>query len=267
MISSRRRVVNENDRYGGYSSQPTFGAEVDNYNDSRVELDLDYDYSSDRNSRANSYSSNRTSSYSDRISSSRDTSPVSYSPRLDYEEYDNRVNTVSIPAPTYKSRKTPKRRDAEELMPSIKTRSYSRSSNESEEVLEKIEKKPRARVSQKQETSSNTKLMLGIYLAVILILAAVVIGTGVAINSSSASIDSLENQVSIKNDELTKTIFELEKITDDTYIMGAASQNGMEKIDSIAEIELIEEYIPVQYEARTNWFDKFCDWLGSIFGG
>ena len=51
------------------------------------------------------------------------------------------------------------------------------------------------------------------------------------------------------------------------FIVGAAVGEGMEKIKLPAEVQLIPTTEPVKYEGRTNWFDKFCDFLSKIIGG
>ena len=52
-----------------------------------------------------------------------------------------------------------------------------------------------------------------------------------------------------------------------TYITGAAVEGGMEKVTNTTEVELLPSAEPMKYEGRTNWFDKFCDWLSGIIGG
>ena len=118
----------------------------------------------------------------------------------------------------------------DELMPTIK------SDNRLEEKEERETRK----------LSSKTKVMLCVYMATALILALIVLATGLAIGSAS-------KEVAYLGDELT--------------ITGAATELGMVKTDGATEIELIDYVDGASYEARTGAFDKFCDFVSKVFGG
>ena len=150
-------------------------------------------------------------------------------------------------------------RESEDVMPSIKTRAYM---TEKPEEIEKV-----SRSESKEGLQSKTKLMLAIYVATVIVLAAIVIATGIAISGAENSVSSLEYQLSQKNAVIAGQQAEIAALGDDTYLTGAAVENGMQKVDNAIEVDLIDLGGTVDYEARTNWFDKFSDWLSKIIGG
>ena len=249
MITTRRQVVNEQDRYGGYASQPV----------SRINVDID----EEKDFRSNDfvrYESRRFSPTVGTEKSERFESDLRYSERPKYPGLDE---YVGLPETSSKSAaKTAKKRmprESEDVMPSIKTRAYM---TEKPEEIEKV-----SRSESKEGLQSKTKLMLAIYVATVIVLAAIVIATGIAISGAENSVSSLEYQLSQKNAVIAGQQAEIAALGDDTYLTGAAVENGMQKVDNAIEVDLIDLGGTVDYEARTNWFDKFSDWLSKIIGG
>ena len=139
----------------------------------------------------------------------------------------------------------------DELMPTIK------SDNRLEEKEERETRK----------LSSKTKVMLCVYMATALILALIVLATGLAIGSASKEVASLESEVKFQSEQLAETDVKLSYLGDELTITGAATELGMVKTDGATEIELIDYVDGASYEARTGAFDKFCDFVTKVFGG
>ena len=139
----------------------------------------------------------------------------------------------------------------DELMPTIK------SDNRLEEKEERETRK----------LSSKTKVMLCVYMATALILALIVLATGLAIGSASKEVASLESEVKFQSEQLAETDVKLSYLGDELTITGAATELGMVKTDGATEIELIDYVDGASYEARTGAFDKFCDFVSKVFGG
>lgn len=139
----------------------------------------------------------------------------------------------------------------DELMPTIK------SDNRLEEKEE----------SETRKLSSKTKVMLCVYMATALILALIVLATGLAIGSASKEVASLESEVKFQSEQLAETDIKLSYLGDELTITGAATELGMVKTDDATEIELIDYVDGASYEARTGAFDKFCDFVSKVFGG
>lgn len=139
----------------------------------------------------------------------------------------------------------------DELMPTIK------SDNHLEEKEE----------SETRKLSSKTKVMLCVYMATALILALIVLATGLAIGSASKEVASLESEVKFQSEQLAATDVKLSYLGDELTITGAATELGMVKTDGATEIELIDYVDGASYEARTGAFDKFCDFVSKVFGG
>lgn len=244
MISTRREIVNEQDRYGGYASSQT------GY------LSPDIDVPETSTSRADSFSY-RTYGAPER--SRKPEQELTYSPRPEYPGIEEYIGLSK--APTRSSAKPAKKkgpRESEDVMPSIKTRAYA------DEALEEAET---VRHAERQEgMSTKAKLMLCAYVATVLILAAIVIATGIAISGVQGNVASLQYELNQKNAVILSQQEALSDLSDETYITGEAVEQGMKKIESTEEVELIELVEPPEYDARTNWFDKFCDWLSNIMG-
>lgn len=118
-----------------------------------------------------------------------------------------------------------------------------------------------------QKLSSKAKVMLVVYMATALILALIVLATGLAITGASKEVSALESEVRTQSAVLAESEAMLSHLSDDVTITGAAANLGMVKTENATEIELIELTDKTSYEERTNGFDRFCDFLSRIIGG
>ena len=139
-----------------------------------------------------------------------------------------------------------------------------------DEFMPTIKSDNRLEEKEEQETrklSSKTKVMLCVYMATALILALIVLATGLAIGGASKEVAVLENEVKSQSAQLAETDVKLAYLGDDLTITGAATELGMVKNDGATEVELLDYVDGVNYEARTGAFDKLCDFISKVFGG
>ena len=118
-----------------------------------------------------------------------------------------------------------------------------------------------------QKLSSKAKIMLCVYLATALILALIVLATGLAITGTSKEVAALENEVKTQSALLADSEAMLSHLSDDLTITGSATEMGMVKTEDATKIELIKISDKTSYEERTNAFDRFCDFISGIIGG
>ena len=139
-----------------------------------------------------------------------------------------------------------------------------------DEFMPTIKSDNRLEEKEEQETrklSSKTKVMLCVYMATAIILALIVLATGLAFGGASKEVAVLENEVKFQSAQLAETDVKLAYLGDDLTITGAATELGMVKNDGATEVELLDYVDGVNYEARTGAFDKLCDLISKVFGG
>ncbi len=258
MVTTRRRITNEKDRFGGYGiqiSDKPIAEESESVTSSRADrftyqVPVDEPYAERTFAR-----DGRTVSAPTEYAPVQQQPPViEYSTRPMYPQTEPVRTPVFAPTRTKKSRK----KEREDVMPSIRTRAYGQPEREENAV-----EQPRESV----RMSGKSKAALFAYMAVVLALAITVIATGIAVSRIGGQADAIENEIFRKNEILAAQTAEIDRLTDMTYITGAAVEGGMEKVTNTTEVELLPSAEPMKYEGRTNWFDKFCDWLSGIIGG
>lgn len=126
---------------------------------------------------------------------------------------------------------------------------------------------PKQEETHKVGLTSKAKVMLGVYAATAIILAMIVLATGLAINGASDQIVALENSVVAQSALLAESEATLRHLSDEDTITGEAVRRGMVRTESSTEVDLVELGAPESYAARSNAFDKFCDFLSGIIGG
>ncbi len=168
-----------------------------------------------------------------------DTSTVSVNPTVE-------VNNNPVQTYTVITRREP-HRDANELMPTITT-----------------EKKAVSEKNAVDKLSSKTKAMLCIYAAAAVVLALIVMFTGLAITRTGGEVADLEGQLSAMTVQLSDAQSSLAHYSDDVTITGSATEMGMVKAENPIAIETISMGEKTSYEARTNAFDKVCDFISKL---
>lgn len=179
---------------------------------------------------------------------------VSISPEVEvkpFKETASQTGRASFAAEKAQEMRITPKMDLSDLMPVIK----------SDETAEESEQKDT------QKLSSKAKIMLCVYLATALILALIVLATGLAITGTSKEVAALENEVKTQSALLADSEAMLSHLSDDLTITGSATEMGMVKTEDATKIELIKISDKTSYEERTNAFDRFCDFISGIIGG
>ena len=179
---------------------------------------------------------------------------VSISPEVEvkpFKETASQTGGASFTAEKAQEMRITPKMDLSDLMPVIK----------SDETAEESEQKDT------QKLSSKAKIMLCVYLATALILALIVLATGLAITGTSKEVAALENEVKTQSALLADSEAMLSHLSDDLTITGSATEMGMVKTEDATEVELIKISDKTSYEERTNAFDRFCDFISGIIGG
>lgn len=179
---------------------------------------------------------------------------VSISPEVEvkpFKETASQTGGASFAAEKAQEMRITPKMDLSDLMPVIK----------SDETAEESEQKDT------QKLSSKAKIMLCVYLATALILALIVLATGLAITGTSKEVAALENEVKTQSALLADSEAMLSHLSDDLTITGSATEMGMVKTEDATKIELIKLSDKTSYEERTNAFDRFCDFISGIIGG
>jgi len=162
-----------------------------------------------------------------------DMEPLTYTPRQEVRNY------VAVPA------KPEKQRQAR---------------------LHEIKRAPVAvKTSGKQALSSRTKLILFTYLAVAAVLAAVVIGTGLAVTNTGTRVNALEQELAAQTLILGEQELVLHMLSDDIFMAGLAAERGMEFIQGYTAVDLIGLQPVADFEPSTNWFDSVSRFFSRIF--
>lgn len=143
-------------------------------------------------------------------------------------------------------------------MPSIKTQAYM-TEQPQEEERPAVRREPHKAV-----LSAKAKAMLIVYVAAVVLMAVVVIATGLALSAGTARVRTLEEAVAGRNAIIAEQMTELATLENQSTLTGMATEKGMVKADVATEIELLPVVASPDYAPRTNWFDKFCDWLNQL---
>lgn len=166
-------------------------------------------------------------------------------------------------APAERPVKNEPPRNKEDLLPTVKTRAYA-TEKPAQDIESDKEKAPAKRARASLDTK--TKILLCVYVVVALILAIAVIATGVSISNASAEADAVANKVAQKQAIVLRQEQELAALRDDDAIRGKALQNGMvpagEPAYSVSNVQTVgyPEAAP-----RTDGWDEFFDAMSKIF--
>lgn len=253
MVQTKRQIIRETDRFGGY------GAESREVDGSR-ELFTDRgpsDISSVRNTGAN------TVTVSDEPML-KAMPPITAVPKED-KLYSTRQEVAVAPKTELPKRPVKDSRPAsrEDIMPSIKTRAYVT------EAPTEAPQEPKAEVARQRRVRTNldarTKVMLVVYVAVALVLAVAVIATGVSISKATASVQSLTNEIAQKQTVIAAQEERIANVTNEATIRDQAVKNGMVENNGAAyTVDTVDKIDYPTPTPHTNGFDKFADAFGGF---
>lgn len=144
------------------------------------------------------------------------------------------------------------RLEGEEIMPTVVSDSYQEAAVETPQRREKLD--------------SKVKSLIITYIIAAIVLAAVVIGTGIAVSGIGGEVNSLQGRVSEMNISLTQQQTVLELLSDEDVIKAQAAQLEMKKVSNINSVEQLNVVDTVTYEEKVNAFDRICDLISRFFG-
>lgn len=245
MITTKRQIRKETDRFGGY------GAE------SRSFVDFDDITNTEPPVAERENVGARLSDVDLNISNSV------------AQEQPQMYTTLVSPAPAPQQelpprpKKTEQPRNEEDVLPTLKTRAYADDKAE----LEQKEATAPARRTSHRALDSRTKVLLCVYVAVALALAIAVIATGVSISTASAQADAIMGQIAQKQAVIVEQEATLFELRDDETIREHAIRNGMVQAENPTySAPAAPEYDYPAATPHTNGFDEFFDWLYGIIG-
>lgn len=156
------------------------------------------------------------------------------------------------------------KKDIESVMPTVKKPERKAVPVQKEEIPVVMEEEKHEAVA---KLDARTKTIVAMYAIVSFILAAIVLATGLAITGKTAAVASLEGELQAAYNTVLSQQEQIAYLSDEAVVSDSASNLGMVQSGAAEEIELIPLGDEVTYEARTNGFDAFCDFVSSIFGG
>lgn len=118
------------------------------------------------------------------------------------------------------------------------------------------------------KVSARTKLYLTTGFVITALLLFLMIYNFFVISSLNNSIDILQDDITYQEYQVTDKARKVNDLTNDSVLRDELTEMGYSDISS-SEIIVMNSgsanYVPL--EGESNWFDKFCEFIGSIFGG
>lgn len=248
MISTKRKIETEQDRYGGFStnSNPNVSYFANNSFSSPYEVnDTSYDFDNETSTDNDFFTFNQTQTEEEQEST--------------YETPQFNIDTT----PVYELEKEYK---VEELSPPnegdefciVKTFMPNVQRKEQPVVTTPTVKKQRAVLN------SRGKIFVSMYLLVATLLIAFCIYNAVAISSLSATIsatqseyNSIKNEVTLLESDYSNFNSSMENLVPDNF-------NSISSSNTVS-VSIKERPVYVEAESTTNAFDKICEFLSNIF--
>lgn len=186
------------------------------------------------------------------------------------------ADTQTAERPLYSTRETmtvpprpapqPKKLEHADIMPSVKTQ---KALEQASSVADDTESAPSAAQRRRTHTNLNprTKVLLFVYLAVAFVLAVAVIATGISISRATAQAAELAADIAAKQATVVIQEETIATLTDEATIRDEAVANGMVSAgDPSYTVSRVDKVVYPEAEPHVNGFDKFCDWLSKIIG-
>ena len=157
---------------------------------------------------------------------------------------------------------TPSEKTNGDVMPTIKRRD-----NTAEKKDDIPEVKANKEVASEKAVDGKTKAFMLTYVAVAFVLAMIVLASGFIVTNRAAQVANLQNDVRAAYNRVIGQEDAISVLSDKNTVSVKADELGMGAASGYEEIELIELSEEVTYEARTNGFDRFCDFISRLIGG
>ena len=237
MVTSRRQIVNEEDRYGGYAAEADSVEKTEISSGERV---ISNNILKMRAAHAETEETNVPAEKAEAREEKIVDRPVVRPERTSYgrtavRSYDRTISPAR-----------PKR--ISDVMPEVQRR-------------EKVET---VSIVKEQKLTAATKRLLMIYLVAVFVVVAAVIATGIIAGSIQSDVTALENSVETSSAVLGDQLAEMQEWIDG--IGDKASDLGMVEIEGAdGSYGELTEGVPT--EDTNGVFDGIRDWVNSIFGG
>lgn len=142
------------------------------------------------------------------------------------------------------------------------------SETESMPVVVKKEKQV-VKVKEKEVTGLDvkSKVMLGIYMVVTLILSIIVATTGILVGNTQTEVADLTAKVRAVSASISMQSAQIDELSSVESVTERAQADGMREVSGGETIAFIPKSDADEYEANTNLFDKVCDFVSSLIGG
>lgn len=142
------------------------------------------------------------------------------------------------------------------------------SETESMPVVVKKEKQV-VKVKEKEVTGLDvkSKVMLGIYMVVTLILSIIVATTGILVGNTQTEVADLTAKVRAVSASISMQSAQIDELSSIESVTERAQADGMREVSGGETIAFIPMSDADEYEANTNLFDKVCDFVSSLIGG
>lgn len=119
------------------------------------------------------------------------------------------------------------------------------------------------------KTSVKTKIYLTAGTFIALLMLFLVIYNFVVINSMNGGIKLLQDEVSYQEYQVSTKVNKLDDLTNSVALEQELVQNGYVEMgaDNIVYMEIPSSSSVSALEGESNWFDAFCNFISSVFGG
>ena len=241
MVSSRRQISRDEDRYGGF-------AEV-------AESDVSEREISDDILKMRSYVTP-----SGIRETEHDTAPAEAPVRQERRE-------AASPAPAPAVRPAPVVREHAAEAAVVRPR---RASDIMPEIVRPVRKEKAvsaqpAPVIRERKLTASAKRALVIYMSIVLAIVAGIIATGVAVSSVSAQVLGYETSIAAQEETIASQREALAQLANEAVIADAAEKLGMVEVGGTTGYDRLE--IGTTEEEASGVFDSIRDWFNAIFGG
>ena len=125
------------------------------------------------------------------------------------------------------------------------------------------------KVEEKEVTGLDvkSKVMLGIYMMVALILSIIVATTGILVGNTQAEVNDLSAQVRAVSASISTQSAQITELSSVESVSERAYASGMTEVSDGEAVAFIPMSEAGSYEASTNFFDKVCDFVSNLIGG
>lgn len=174
------------------------------------------------------------------------------------------LDTMPVIEPELNTQRITPAKSQDQVMPTIR---QERKITPAKEEISGVKSEESTESATANKIDARTKMIMAMYIGVSFILAMIVLATGLALTGQNAKVAGLENSVRQAYNTVVSQQEQIDYLSDEAVVGNAADDLGMVQNTGAEEIELIPLGEVVTYDARTNGFDQFCDFLSNIFGG